>query len=196
METARICEAISICKPSQRFDEKTPAFWAMVLADVRYEDARQAVINLAKRPRYIEPADILDEARRIADDRLDRTEMPVPNASPDDPQAYAIEYRAVRLAIRDGDLTGDRLDAYRRGEISLTGRPALTGPLSEPNPETGPAILREVMERRRRARAALAAARAEADAAELAAADAERDRQQRALAEIPTPDDVQNPTDA
>ena len=131
-ETARICDAISQIKPAQRFDTETPAFWAVILGDIRYEDARQAVLNLGGRQQFIDPSDIITEVRRIRDDRVDRTEMPVPNASPDDPAGYAVEYRALRLAIADGTLAGDRLEAYRRGEISLTGRPVLTGPLSPP----------------------------------------------------------------
>lgn len=176
-ETAKICDAISRIKPAQRFDDETPAFWALILANVRYEDARQAVLDLGGKPRYIEPSDILTEVSRIKDDRLDRTEIPTPNADPDDVHAYLAEQRALLAEIRDGLMTGDRLDAYRRGEISPTGRPALTGPMSDPNPDTGPAIVREVLERRRQAEEATAAARAEARAAE----EAERARQ---LAEL------------
>ena len=71
-------------------------------------------------------------------------EMPVPNASPDDPAGYAVEYRALRLAIADGTLARrpprGPTAAARSG---LTGRPVLTGPMSPPNPDTGPAIVRE-----------------------------------------------------
>lgn len=185
-ETARICDAISQIKPSQRFDTDTPALWAVILADVRYEDARQAVLNLGGRQQYIDPSDIITEVRRIRDDRIDRTELPVPNASPDDPAAYAAEYRALRLAIADGTLAGDRLDAYRRGEISLTGRPALTGPLSDPDPTVGPAIVREALDRQQAAAEARAAAEAARAAAMRDAEEAERARQLTALADMPT----------
>lgn len=185
-ETARICDAISQIKPAQRFDTETPAFWAVILGDIRYEDARQAVLNLGGRQQFIDPSDIITEVRRIRDDRVDRTEMPVPNASPDDPAGYAVEYRALRLAIADGTLAGDRLEAYRRGEISLTGRPVLTGPMSPPDPDTGPAIVREALERKQQADIARDAAERAAAEAARRAEEAERARQIDAIAQIPT----------
>ena len=195
-ETAKICDAISQIKPAQRFDTETPAFWAVILSDVRYEDARQAVLNLGGRQQFIDPSDIIAEVRRLRDDRVDRTEMPVPNASPDDPAAYAAEYRALRLAIADGDLAGERLEAYRRGEISLTGHPVLTGPMSPPNPETGPAIIREALERKRQADAARDAAHRAATAAAREAEEAERARQLAALEAMPaTPEELDDPSD-
>lgn len=189
-DTARICDAISQIKPAQRFDTDTPAFWAVILADTRYEDARQAVLNLGGRQQFIDPSDILAEVRRIRDDRVDRNEMPVPNASPDDATAYAVEYRALRLAIADGTLTGDELEAYRRGEISLTGRPALAGPMSDPNPETGPAIVREALERKRKADEAREAARQEAQEVARQAEETERARQLAAIAPQITREDT------
>lgn len=185
-ETARICDAISQIKPAQRLDTETPAFWAVILSDIRYEDARQAVLNLGGRQQFIDPSDIIAEVKRLRDDRVDRTEMPVPNANPDDPAAYAAEYRALRLAIADGTLTGDRLEAYRRGEISLTGRPALTGPMSDPNPETGPAIVREALRGQQEAAEAHSAAEAARAAAMRDAEEAERARQLAALEAMPT----------
>ena len=83
------------------------------------------------------------------------------------PSRLRRRYRALRLAIADGTLAGDRLEAYRRGEISLTGRPVLTGPMSPPDPDTGPAIVREALERKQQADIAR-------DAAERAAAEAAR----------------------
>ena len=183
-ETARICDAISQIKPAQRFDTETPAFWAVILGDIRYEDARQAVLNLGGRQQFIDPSDIITEVRRIRDDRVDRTEMPVPNASPDDPAGYAVEYRALRLAIADGTLAGDRLEAYRRGEISLTGRPVLTGPMSPPDPDTGPAIVREALERKQLADLARDAAERAAAEAARQAEEAERARQLEALSQL------------
>ena len=89
--------------------------------------------------------------------------MPVPNASPDDLAGYAVEYRAPCAwpsPTAPSPATGSRPTAA--GEISLTGRPVLTGPMSPPDPDTGPAIVREaprkgkqqadIVLRRRRAR--------------------------------------------
>ena len=150
-----------------------------------FATARAAVARHYQRSRdFLRPADMLAAIREIRDDRLDRTEMPVPNASPDDPAGYAVEYRALRLAIADGTLAGDRLEAYRRGEISLTGRPVLTGPMSPPNPDTGPAIVREALERKQLADLARDAAERAAAEAARRAEEAERARQLEALSQF------------
>lgn len=152
-----------------------------------FATARVAVARHYQRSRdFLRPADLLAAIREIRNDRIDRTEMPVPNANPDDPAAYAAEYRALRLAIADGTLDGDRLEAYRRGEISLTGRPALTGPMSDPNPETGPAIVREALRGQQEAAEAHSAAEAARAAAMRDAEEAERARQLAALEAMPT----------
>ena len=59
--------------------------------------------------------------------------MPLPNANPDDPAGYAVG-TALRLAVGRHLASDHRLEAYRRGEISLTGRPVLTGPMSHRTP--------------------------------------------------------------
>lgn len=71
-ETARICRAIASMKPAQRFDDETPAFWQLVLADVRYEDARDAVVTLARGRGFIGTDDIVAEVKRVRADRIDR----------------------------------------------------------------------------------------------------------------------------
>lgn len=119
-ETAKLCAAISQSAPAQRFDDDTPAFWAVLLADVRYQDAREAVVRLLKRQPFVAPADIVAEVRVIRDDRLDRTELPVPNVDPNDPRAHLDEIRALRTAIADGVYDAD---AYAKGDITLSGHP-------------------------------------------------------------------------
>ena len=79
---------------------------------------------------------------------------------------------------------GDRLEAYRRGEISLTGRPVLTGPMSPPDPDTGPAIVREALERKQQADIARDAAERAAAEAARRAEEAERARQLEALSQL------------
>jgi hypothetical protein len=131
-ETAKLCAAIAQSAPAQKFDDDTPAFWAVLLEDVRYEDAREAVVRLLKRQPFVAPADIVAEVKVIRDDRLDRTELPVPNVDPDDPRAHLDEIRALRSAIADGAFDAD---AYAKGDITLSGhqpRPAITAEVSKP----------------------------------------------------------------
>lgn len=87
--------------PSQAFDERTPAVWADLLADVRMEDAQHAARILAGRQRYIAPSEILTEVKALRADRLDRTPVPdpPPGLSDSDYQRWLLN---ARLAIADG----------------------------------------------------------------------------------------------
>lgn len=101
-ETTRICRAIAGIKPAQYFDDETPALWAVILADVRYEDARQAVITLGGTARFIDPSDIKAEVRRIRDERLKHSDL----VMADTPE----EKRAIIKAIADGEIPGPQPD--------------------------------------------------------------------------------------
>lgn len=103
-ETARICDAISRLKPAQRFDEQTPAFWALALTDVAYEDAKRAVISLAVTERFIDVGDVVAEVRKIRAERMQGVDAVVPSADPDDVQEYLAELRQIRSAAASGDL--------------------------------------------------------------------------------------------
>lgn len=104
-ETVRICDAISQFKPAQKFTEDTPAFWAMVLGDVRYEDARQAVINLTTKIRFIGPEDIVAEVKRIRAERLQHSDLVLPDVDPDDVDGWLAARRAGMAAIADDHTT-------------------------------------------------------------------------------------------
>lgn len=123
-ETTRLCRAIASLAPSQHLDEETPAIWSVVLAWVRYEDARQAVVAIAARQAYIAPADIVAEVRRARSRRLEHADAVVPDADPDDPAAYLAALRSARRAIADG------ADPPRQVEAPpvRAARPALPGP--------------------------------------------------------------------
>lgn len=128
---------------------------------------------------WITPGDVAGLARAIGDDRLERTEIPTPNAPASDTRAWLAEYRAMLAAIRSGDLTGPRLDAYRRGDINLTGAPlALEGHQTPADPARAIAMVRAALppsptERERQAER-------ERDARD----EAERARQAAALTEL------------
>lgn len=88
------------------------------------DDAIHAVVRHYTTPganRWITPGDVVAGIRAIRDDRLDRTELPVPNVDPDDPRAGNDEIRALRSAIADGVFDAD---TYRRGNVTLSGHPA------------------------------------------------------------------------
>lgn len=101
-ETARLCAAIAQSAPAQKFDADTPAFWAVLLADVRYEDARQAIVVLLQRQPFVAPADIVAEVRRIRAARLDRADHVLPDVDPDDVHAWLKARREGIAALADG----------------------------------------------------------------------------------------------
>ncbi len=87
----------AIC-PAQAFDEYTPDVWRELLADLRFEDARLAVVHLGATLRFISPADIRAEVRRIRADRLERVPVPPPPPGVD----YLRWLRDTRRRIADG----------------------------------------------------------------------------------------------
>lgn len=186
-QAEQVVKFVAQAAPAQKLNDGTAAVWHAILGGIRFADAIEACGRIARRQAWIAPADIIAEVKVIKDDRVDRIEMPVPNANPDDPKAYAAEYRAVRTAIRDGDLQGDRLDAYRRGEISLTGRPALAGRYEPADVDRAKRAIRDAIPKSSRE------LEAEQDAADRAATAAERERQQAALADVPQPADTIDP---
>lgn len=124
-EAKRLCRGISAICPSQAFEAETPALWREILADVRYEDARAAVVTLGKHQRYIAASDIFGAVQKLRRDRLDDW-----NTDPrthgwrhiqpetGDIQADIAEKRAIRDAVADGTFD---VQAYLSSGTTLTG---------------------------------------------------------------------------
>ena len=76
-ETVALCRLVKAICPSQALDQYTPDAWALVLRHIDYNDAKQAVIDIASRPlepgksRYIEPGHIIGGVRRIRSQRIE-----------------------------------------------------------------------------------------------------------------------------
>lgn len=131
-ETTRICTAITELSPAQRFHDDTPGFWQVVLADIRYEDARAVLVTLAAEQPFIGAADIARAVKALRTARITGTNIPAPHVDPDDPVAYRAEIAAITQAIADGVFDAD---AYATGRRTLTGapvRPALPGSDAKP----------------------------------------------------------------
>lgn len=103
-QTTRLCRAIAALAPAQKFDDETPAIWSVVLAGVRYEDAREAVVAIAQRQAFIAPADVIAEVRRIRRNRLASADRMLPDVDPDDVPAWLAARRGQLAALADGDL--------------------------------------------------------------------------------------------
>lgn len=122
-EAIRLCRYVRAACPAQAMDEFTPMTWADLLSDVRYEDAQEAVRDLAKMQPFIAPAEIRAGVRRIRARRLELYGDPVP--PPDLTPRQTVEW--LRDAYRRiGDGEDGRGSA--RGELKpMPGRIRLAG---------------------------------------------------------------------
>lgn len=94
-ECLKIFAAVHGLCPAMKSDEHTPDLWEQALIHLPYNDTEAAVVRLARKLRFIGPADICTEVRAIRKERLDAMVEPVPDADPDDVAGYI-------CAIREG----------------------------------------------------------------------------------------------
>ena len=104
-EAIVLCRFTAACCPSQRIDEYTPNAWALILADIRFEDAKTAVVEIKKRSTWVDPSDIIAEVRKVRAKRIAEHGEIVPPADldPDNVPEYVKWLRAAREAIGDGN---------------------------------------------------------------------------------------------
>lgn len=104
-EAVKICAFTSACCPAQKFDEYTPDAWGLILADVRFEDAKAAVVEIKKNSTWVDPSDIIREVKRVRSARIAQHGEIVPPADldPDNVLEYTKWLRAAREAIGDGN---------------------------------------------------------------------------------------------
>lgn len=107
-----------IC-PAQQLDEYTPDAWATVLEDTSFDDAKSAVISLARQKPFIALSDICIEVKRVRAKRFDGVKLEELGAGPDadDVAGYLDKVRADRKAIADG-IPVDELDRPRAIEAA------------------------------------------------------------------------------
>jgi hypothetical protein len=106
-ETVVLARYVRALCPQQKFDEYTPDAWHDVLADFRLADARAAAAAVARRQPFVSPAEIIAEITQIRSDRATDFQGPglpaeVPDADPDDVQAYLAALRGQRVRAADG----------------------------------------------------------------------------------------------
>lgn len=128
-ETTRLLAIAASLWPAMRLEEHTAEAWSLVLADVPYADAAEALKALALSSTFPPAvADVMREVRKTWDRRESLAGAPpVPNVDPADVHAYAAEVGAIRKAIRRGRFNAEH---YAAGGWTLSGvpaRPALPG---------------------------------------------------------------------
>lgn len=128
--------------PQQKFDEYTADVWHDLLTDYGLDEARAAAVVVGKRQPFVSPAEIItvirqhrgNNARDIQGPGLPAT---VPDADPDDVQAYLAAVRDQRTRAADGlELKPRPMKAL----LKSTGREipgedgSVRGPLGSPCP--------------------------------------------------------------
>lgn len=109
-QAAHLCKLAKTISPAQAVDEFTPVAWALILEDIRFEDAREALKQLGGEQQYTHVSDVVQRVKRIRRDRvLDFGPLPDPprHIDPDDQPAHSRWLKETTLAIADGRLTRD-----------------------------------------------------------------------------------------
>lgn len=117
-------EAITLCRfvkgacPQQAIDEYTPDSWLVLLEPWRFEDCREAAIDIARQQPFVAPAEIIARVKAIRGKRI-------AEFGPVDPPLevqsgewdYQDWWRTTRTAIADGTLKPEQ-----RREIDKAGQ--------------------------------------------------------------------------
>jgi len=125
-------EAVILCRftkavcPHQAFDAYTPDAWALVLANVRLVDAKDAVVAVAQRQPFVAPAEIIAEVKKVRAKRIDEHGPIIPPAGLD--PIETVEWLAqARRTVGDGDPLPDT-----RGELKPRDMKQLTAAFKKP----------------------------------------------------------------
>jgi hypothetical protein len=109
LEAASLCKLAKSACPQQAIDEYTPDIWHPLLKDLRFEDARDGLIEVVKRQPFVAPAEIRAAAKRIRDDRISAF-GPLPNPPAEveeDPNLYSPWMGELLRRIGDGELVAE-----------------------------------------------------------------------------------------
>ena len=121
-EAAKLSAYAEQCAPQQKFNEYTGDAWGDLLADVRFVDAKEAVIAITRRSPWISPAEIIAEVKTMRK-RIAEFGPITPPAEVQDGNAAAYRewWKDVQRQIADGDLKPKELDLPERPMKQLEG---------------------------------------------------------------------------
>ncbi|MCM2394431.1 hypothetical protein [Streptomyces albipurpureus] len=129
-EAVQIAEYVAAACPAQRFNEFTPDVWGEILKPYAVAEARTAVIAVARRQRWISPAEIVDEIKARREERIELAHV-VYDGDPSETGAQsAVSRRALVRAAADGQLPP------RTPSVALGTVDRLALPPGEPGPYT------------------------------------------------------------
>lgn len=130
-DTVKLCRFVRSLCPDQKFDQFTPDAWAIVLDDVRYEDAIVAVRKIYRElgndeawgSRKIEADDIVRQVKRTRSDIIAGSigaHHPPAGLSPVE---YLAWYRDLARRLGDGEhVTPPAIEAAKPREIRALGQ--------------------------------------------------------------------------
>jgi len=104
LEATTLCRLAKAMCPQQAVDEFTPDAWHMLLDDLRFEDAKAALVNVARQQPFVAPAEIRAEVRKIRSQRIKEFgHYDVPSGLN---SRKTVEFiRATNKRIADGEIT-------------------------------------------------------------------------------------------
>lgn len=117
-EATVLCRFAKAAFPHMAVDEFTPDAWAEILAPLRIEDCKEAIVNLARRDEFLSTSAIWGEVKRIRNNRVLACELPDPPPGLTDAD-YGAWLMETRRAIADGEY------------FEVAKKPALRGPWTE-----------------------------------------------------------------
>lgn len=138
-ETVMLARYVRALCPQQKFDEYTSDAWHDVLGDYPLLECRSAAAEMAGRQPFVSPAEIIGVIRQRRGDNARDIQGPglpaaVPDADPDDVQAYLAALRQQRTRAADGlELKPRDMKALLSGVgkgVPDKDAPAPVGPLS------------------------------------------------------------------
>jgi hypothetical protein len=118
-EAVVLCRFTAACCPSQKFDEYTPDAWGLILEDVRFEDAKEAVVKVCRKQPWVSPAEIIAEVKKIRAKRIDEYGPIIPPANLD-PIETAEWLKQARRTVGDGGKVPERGELKPRDMKQLT----------------------------------------------------------------------------
>lgn len=124
-EAAKLCAFAGQCFPQQKINEFTPDAWGLILEEIRYSDAQEALVRLARKQPFVSPAEIIAEVKKIRAKRISEHGPIIPPAGLDPIETVEWLKQATR-AVGDGQQLGET-----RGELKPRDMKQLTAVLKE-----------------------------------------------------------------
>ncbi|MFE7128918.1 hypothetical protein [Streptomyces sp. NPDC057617] len=127
-EAIQIAEYVAAACPAQKFGEYTPDVWGEILKPYNPDEAREAVIAVARRQRFVSPAEIVTEIRERRAERI-ALANPVYDGNPNETGAESGQsMRALIRAAADGQTPPQAIAAsVGHGRPELTSGTPTTG---------------------------------------------------------------------